>query len=238
MSEKPALQCTIVPVTPFRQNCSIVWCTETQRGAVIDPGGETEILIDNIGAHNIVIEKILITHGHLDHAGGAADLAEHFKVPIEGPQRADQFWIDAIAGQSEKYGLSGRPFTPDRWLEDGDSVTVGAQKFGVVHCPGHTPGHLVFFHSGVQLAFVGDVLFRGSIGRSDLPHGDRATLVRSITTKLWPLGNDMVFVPGHGPTSTFGRERQSNPFVADRLTGIRSPEQNRHEDIDRPQDSA
>jgi glyoxylase-like metal-dependent hydrolase (beta-lactamase superfamily II) len=218
MTTEVPLQCAIVPVTPFQQNCSIVWCTATKRAAVVDPGGEIDRLLEAAAGQNVEIEKILVTHGHLDHAGGAAELAERLGIPIEGPQRADQFWIDGIPESGARYGFDGaRSFAPDRWLEDGEQVTIGQQTLDVIHCPGHTPGHLVFFHAPSRLAFVGDVLFQGSIGRTDFPRGDHAALIRSITTKLWPLGPDVAFVPGHGPYSTFGRERQTNPFVADRV---------------------
>jgi glyoxylase-like metal-dependent hydrolase (beta-lactamase superfamily II) len=213
-----ALRAGIVPVTPFQQNCSIVWCTKTMRGAVIDPGGEIERVLAAAASQDVAIEKVLVTHGHLDHAGAVADLAARLGVPVEGPQREDAFWIDIIAEQGQRYGMDWcRPFVPDRWLEDGDEVTLGEQLFEVRHCPGHTPGHVIFFNRDAALAFVGDVLFRGSVGRSDLPRGDSATLIRSITTRLWPLGDEVAFVPGHGPTSTFGAERRSNPFVADRV---------------------
>jgi len=206
----------IVPVTPFQQNCSILWCSETRRGAIVDPGGEADRLIEAVAGRDIAIEKILITHGHLDHAGAAAALAEHFAVPIEGPQREDSFWIDLIEAQGAKYGMPDcRRFEPDRWLEDGDTVTVGAQSFAVRHCPGHTPGHVVFVHETARLAFVGDVLFQGSVGRTDFPRGDPAALVRSVVTKLWPFGDDITFVPGHGPVSSFGQERRTNPYVSD-----------------------
>ncbi|MEJ0069980.1 MAG: MBL fold metallo-hydrolase [Pseudomonadota bacterium] len=210
----------IVPVTPFAQNCSIVWCTATMRGAVVDPGGEIDRLLETAAEHGVTLEKILVTHGHLDHAGATADLQARLGVPIEGPQREDAFWIDQLAEQGARYDMGWcRPFVPDRWLEDGDRVTVGAQTLEVLHCPGHTPGHIVFFHAGARLALVGDVLFQGSIGRTDFPRGDHATLLRSITTKLWPLGGDVTFVPGHGQLSTFGDERRSNPFVADAVLG-------------------
>jgi hydroxyacylglutathione hydrolase len=159
-----------------------------------------------------------VTHGHLDHAGAAAALAEELGIPIEGPEREDQFWIDRIAEAGARYGMAHcRPFVPDRWLEEGDAVEIGAQTLSVHHCPGHTPGHVVLHHAPSRLAFVGDVLFRGSVGRSDFPRGDAASLIRSITEKLWPLGDDVTFVPGHGPLSTFGQERRDNPFVADQV---------------------
>ncbi|HXY98665.1 MAG TPA: MBL fold metallo-hydrolase [Stellaceae bacterium] len=218
MAAQPPLQGVIIPVTPFQQNCSLVWCGQSRRAAVVDPGGEIDRILATAETQGVVIEKVLVTHGHLDHAGAAAALAEDLGIPIEGPQREDTFWIDRIADQGARYGMeSCRPFIPERWLEEGDSVTIGEETLSVRHCPGHTPGHVVFHHAGARLAFVGDVLFRGSIGRSDFPRGDHAALIRSITTKLWPLGNDVTFVPGHGPLSTFGRERLDNPFVADRV---------------------
>jgi hydroxyacylglutathione hydrolase len=216
------LQGVIIPVTPFQQNCSLVWCNETRRAAVIDPGGEVDRILAAAEKESVVIEKILLTHGHLDHAGAAADLAEELGLPIEGPEREDRFWIDRIAEHGARYGMTHcRAFTPDRWLAEGDSVTIGKEVLAVRHCPGHTPGHVVFHHAPSRLAFVGDVLFRGSVGRSDLPRGDGALLIRSITEKLWPLGDDTTLVPGHGPLSTFGRERQDNPFVADRVLAAR-----------------
>jgi glyoxylase-like metal-dependent hydrolase (beta-lactamase superfamily II) len=188
------------------------------RGAVVDPGGEVDRLLAAAAAKGVKIEKILLTHAHLDHAGGAADLAEAAGVPIEGPHLEDSFLIETLAEQGARYGMTWcRPFSPSRWLEEGDSVTVGTQRFAVFHCPGHTPGHIIFFNQATRFAVVGDTLFRGSIGRTDLPRGDTATLLRSISTKLWPLGDDVVFLPGHGPGSTFGEERRSNPYVADHV---------------------
>jgi glyoxylase-like metal-dependent hydrolase (beta-lactamase superfamily II) len=215
-----SVDAVIIPVTPFQQNCSVAWDTATMRGAVIDPGGDLDRILAAAEEAGVTIEKILVTHGHLDHAGATAALAERLGVPVEGPQREDAFWIDQAAAQGARFGMDWcRPFTPDRWLEDGDMVTIGNETLRVVHCPGHTPGHVVFHHGPSRLAFVGDVLFRGSIGRTDFPRGDHAALIRSITTKLWPLGDDVTFVPGHGPLSTFGAERRSNPFVADRVLG-------------------
>jgi glyoxylase-like metal-dependent hydrolase (beta-lactamase superfamily II) len=206
----------VVPVTPLVQNCSILWCTATGDAAIVDPGGDAERLIAAVSGKKIKVTKILVTHGHLDHAGAAAELAGHFAVPIEGPQREDSFWIDQLEEQGRRYGMPDcKRFTPARWLEDGDTVTVGAQQFAVRHCPGHTPGHVVFVHENAAIAFVGDVLFQGSIGRTDFPRGDHEALIRSITTRLWPFGDDITFVPGHGPVSTFGEERRSNPYVAD-----------------------
>jgi glyoxylase-like metal-dependent hydrolase (beta-lactamase superfamily II) len=216
LSQNNDLKAVIETVTPFQQNCSIIWCGTTRRGAIIDPGGEIERLIESAARRDITVEKILITHAHLDHAGGAAALAAHYGVPIEGPHRADQMLIDAIEQQGARYGMPEcRHFTPDRWFEDGDTVTVGLQTFAIRHCPGHAPGHVVFVHEAARLAFIGDVLFHGSIGRTDLAGGDHDALIRSVVTKLWPFGDDITFVPGHGPVSSFGEERRTNPFVGD-----------------------
>lgn len=211
---------TIVPVTPFQQNCSVIWCETTKKGAVVDPGGDLERILSAVDAAGATVEKILLTHGHLDHAGGASELASQLAVPIEGPQRADKVWIDAMPQQSAMFGVPPLPpFAPDRWLEGGEQVGFGDVTLDVRHCPGHTPGHIIFFHQPSRLALVGDVLFAGSIGRTDFPMGDHHTLIRSIRGQLWPLGSDVTFVPGHGPQSTFGAERQRNPFVADGVRG-------------------
>ncbi|MDP1610864.1 MAG: MBL fold metallo-hydrolase [Sulfuritalea sp.] len=206
----------IIPVTPFEQNCTLIWCTKTMQGAIVDPGGDLDRLIDTAAGLGVSIEKILLTHGHIDHAGGAGELAQRLGVPIEGPQHEDSFWIDQLVAQSHSFGFpSARPFTPTRWLEDGDTVTVGKETLRVLHTPGHTPGHVVFFHAPSKLALVGDVLFAGSVGRTDFPRGSHAALMDSIKRKLWPLGDDVEFISGHGPMSTFGEERRSNPFVGD-----------------------
>ena len=190
------------------------------RGAFVDPGGEVDRLLEAAAQHQVDIQKILITHGHIDHAGGAAALAERTGVAIEGPHPDDAFWIDSIESDGPNWGLpDARCFSPSRWLYDQDRVEVGNLSFEVYHCPGHTPGHVVFFNRESNLASVGDVLFNGSIGRTDFPKGDHATLIRSITEKLWPLGDEVTFIPGHGPVSTFGEERQNNPFVSDRVLG-------------------
>lgn len=211
-----ALNYSIVPVTPFEQNCTLLWCDETLRGAVVDPGGDLPRILAAIDETGIEIERILITHGHIDHAGGVADLAERLSVPVEGPQIEDRFWLDGMPRQAQLYGFPDvRSFTPDRWLEDGQSVLFGNIEMQVLHCPGHTPGHVVFACIAARLAMVGDVLFRGSVGRTDFPRGDFDTLLASIRGKLWPLGDDMCFIPGHGPMSTFGEERQHNPFCGD-----------------------
>jgi hydroxyacylglutathione hydrolase len=212
------MRAAVIPVTPLQQNCSLVWCEATMKAAFVDPGGEVDRLKAAADEAGVTLEKILVTHGHLDHAGAVADLAEEFGLPIEGPHRDDKFWIDQLPAQGREYGFGDlRAFTPDRWLDQGDTCTVGKQTFDVLHCPGHTPGHVVFFHASERVAFVGDVLFQGSIGRSDFPRGDFDTLIRSIRENLFPLGDDVTFVPGHGPLSTFGHERETNPYAADRL---------------------
>ncbi len=210
------MKLAVIPVTPFQQNCSLVVCAATNRAAFVDPGGEVPRLLAALEKSGATLEKILVTHGHVDHCGGVAELAERTGVPIEGPQREDAFWIDQLGEAGRGFGIAGaRVFTPGRWLEDGDTVTVGDLRLAVRHCPGHTPGHVVFVAPERRIAFVGDVLFQGSIGRTDFPRGDFDTLVRSITQRLWPLGDDVQFVPGHGPMSTFGDERRTNPFVGD-----------------------
>ena len=213
---EPPIRALVVPVTPLRQNCTIVWCVKTLKAAVIDPGGDVPRLLEVLRQKGLTLEKIWITHGHLDHAGGTATLQAASGAKIEGPHPADQFLIDDIAQSGAKYGMSdARPFTPDRWLDDGDRVTLGETELEVYHCPGHTPGHVVFFHRQARFAQVGDVLFAGSIGRTDFPRGNYADLIASITEKLWPLGEDVTFVPGHEQLSTFGAERRTNPFVSD-----------------------
>jgi glyoxylase-like metal-dependent hydrolase (beta-lactamase superfamily II) len=208
----------VVPVTAFQQNCSVLWCERTRRAAIVDPGGDLERVLKVIELHGLTLEKILITHAHLDHAGATAELARRYSLPIEGPHPGDQFWIDQMPAQAKMFGFPPcEAFAPTRWLQQGDQVTVGDLEFEVRHCPGHTPGHVVFFHSDSRFAIVGDVLFAGSIGRTDFPRGNHADLIRSIRENLFPLGDDVTFLPGHGPTSTFGAERRSNPFVADAL---------------------
>ncbi len=207
----------IIPVTPFQQNCSLLICEQTRRAAVVDPGGDLDRILDTVKRAGVTLEKILLTHGHLDHCGGTAELRRTLDLPVEGPQIEDKFWIDQLPQQGTRFGFPHlESFTPDRWLAGGDTVTVGGITLQVRYCPGHTPGHVVFFSPEHRLALVGDVLFRGSIGRTDFPRGDHGTLIRSITSELWPLGDDVAFVPGHGPMSTFGEERRSNPYVSDR----------------------
>lgn len=208
------LNYTIIPVTAFQQNCSLLWCDQTQQAAVIDPGGDLEVVLAEVQRRGLTLGQIWLTHAHIDHAGGTAELAAQLTLPIIGPHPADQFWIDGLAEQSRMFGFPpAQPFTPTRWLADGNTVTVGHCTLQVRHCPGHTPGHVVFYSPEIKRAFVGDVLFAGSIGRTDFPQGDHDTLIASIVERLWPMGNDTVFIPGHGPESTFGRERQSNPHV-------------------------
>ena len=211
------LKFKFIPVTPFEQNCTLLWCDGTRRAAVVDPGGDVERIFQAIERLDLRVEKILITHGHIDHAGGAAELAERLAVPIEGPHEEDRFWIDGMPQQALTFGFPNvRAFTPARWLKQGDRVQVGNLELQVLHCPGHTPGHVVFFDDEAKLALVGDVLFRGSIGRTDFPKGDFDALIGSIRQKLWPLGDDVAFISGHGPMSTFGDERSDNPFCGDR----------------------
>lgn len=210
----------IVPVTPFQQNCSILVCEATRRAALVDPGGEVDRLADALQQLDVTLEKVLLTHGHLDHCAASEEVRQRFGVPIEGPHRDDQFWLERLPEACAQMGFPPAvAFAPDRWLDDGDQVTVGNEMLEVIHCPGHTPGHVVFFHRALRLALVGDVLFKGSIGRTDFPRGNHDDLIRSIREKLWPLGDDVAFVPGHGPMSTFGDERRSNPFVADQRFG-------------------
>lgn len=214
---QPPLKVAIIPVTPLQQNCTLVWCTKTMRGAFIDAGGDLPLLRQAIAKTGVKIEKLLVTHGHIDHCGSTGIFARELGVPIEGPEEADRFWIARLGDDGGKYGITGELFEPNRWLHDGDTVTIGDCVLDVIHCPGHTPGHVVFFHAPSRFAIVGDVLFQGSIGRTDFPLGNHQQLIDSITQKLWPLGNDITFVPGHGPVSTFGRERQTNAYVSDTM---------------------
>ncbi len=214
-----ALQFLIVPVTAFQQNCSLVWDAHG-RAALIDPGGDVPRLLAEVNRRGLTLTKILLTHAHLDHCAATAQLARERQLSVEGPGREDQFWIEALPAAAAQYGFPpAEPFEPDRWLEGGDTVSVGEETLEVLHCPGHTPGHVVFFHRPTRIAWVGDVLFAGSVGRTDFPRGDTQALIRSIRERLFPLGDDVRFVPGHGPMSSFGAERRTNPFVADRLFG-------------------
>ena len=203
-----------IPVTAFAQNCSLVWDDQTHQAAVIDPGGDLDRLLAEVEQRDLKLEQIWLTHAHIDHAGGTGELAQRLGLPIVGPHRGDQFWIDGLPQQSAMFGFPpAQAFTPTRWLDDGDTVQLGSHVLQVRHCPGHTPGHVVFHSPELQRAFVGDVLFAGSIGRTDFPQGNHAQLIESITQRLWPMGDETVFIPGHGPESSFGRERRSNPYV-------------------------
>jgi hydroxyacylglutathione hydrolase len=209
----------LIPVTPYQQNCSLIWCEETRIAALIDPGGEVDRLLHEIEKEHLQLKTILLTHGHLDHVGGAHQLAEQCGVPIQGPHPDDAFLLDALPAQAEMFGFPpAQAFRPDQWLLESQKVQIGHITLDVVHCPGHTPGHIALIDSVSRIAFVGDVLFAGSIGRTDFPRGNHADLLHSIRNKLFPLGDDIQFVPGHGPMSTFGHERISNPFVGERLT--------------------
>ncbi|MEW6646420.1 MAG: MBL fold metallo-hydrolase [Pseudomonadota bacterium] len=206
----------VIPVTAFQQNCSLVWDEQTMQGALVDPGGDEERLLAAARQAGVTLTRLLLTHGHLDHVGAARILADRLGIPVEGPQEEDRFWLEKLPEQAAMFGFPDTAaFLPDRWLNDGDTVQVGTLSLDVIHCPGHTPGHVVFYQPAAQIAFVGDVLFKGSIGRTDFPRGDHDALIRAIRTRLFPLGDDVTFIPGHGPLSTFGRERLGNPFVAD-----------------------
>ena len=210
------LQAVLIPVTAFEQNCTLLWCTRTMKGALVDAGGDLPKLKAEVARRGVILEKLLVTHGHIDHCGQTGILAAELGLPIDGPQEGDRFWIEGLDDSGMRFGLEGQSFEPTRWLHDGDKVTVGDLTLDVVHCPGHTPGHVVFVHAPSKLAIVGDVLFAGSIGRTDFPQGNHQQLLASITGKLWPLGKDITFIPGHGPCSTFGHEMLTNPFVGGR----------------------
>jgi len=209
------IQALVNPVTPFAQNAPIIFCSETNKCAFVDPGGDADFLLQIAKENNLIPEKILLTHGHADHAGAAMEIAQILNIKIEGPHKEDKFLLDSLQSQGEMFGMQARNCVPNKWLEDGDTVTVGNSMLDVIFTPGHTPGHVIFFSNDSNLALVGDVIFRGSIGRTDLPRGNHQDLINSISKKLWPLGNDVEFICGHGPNSTFGNERASNPFVSD-----------------------
>ena len=203
-----------IPVTSYQQNCSLIWCEETGDAALIDPGGDEQTLINEVSNNKLNLVKVLLTHGHLDHVGGAVNIANHYKVPIIGPHQDDEFWLEWIPGQAEMFGFPpAESFTPDQWLKEGDQVTVGNVSLDVIHCPGHTPGHVVLFEAESKTLFAGDILFKGSIGRTDFPRGNHGDLISAIKNKLFPLGDDVIVVPGHGPNTTIGAERVSNPFL-------------------------
>ncbi len=215
---QPRLNVRIIPVTPLQQNCSLIWDNETKEAVFVDPGGDVEQLEGALQHFGLTLKEMWLTHGHLDHAGGAQTLRETTGAPVIGPHRDDQFWLDGIEEQARQYGIPGlRSVVPDRYLTEDDTLSIAGLDFSIAHCPGHTPGHVVIYNREAKLAFVGDVLFQGSIGRTDFPRGNHQDLLDSITQKLWPLGDEMRFVPGHGPMSTFGQERRTNQFVADHL---------------------
>lgn len=208
------LKYRVTPVTNYQQNCSLVWCSTTNSAALIDPGGDIELLLGAVEEEGVELEKILLTHGHLDHVGGARRIAGQLSIPIIGPHQADAFWLERLPDQARMFGFAPiEPFMPDQWLVEGEQVSVGDELFSVLHCPGHTPGHIVFYNATSQIAFVGDVLFQNSVGRSDFPMGNHADLISSIKEKLLPLGDGVRFIPGHGPSSTFGAERCNNPYL-------------------------
>ncbi len=210
------MEISVIPVTAFQQNCSIIHCTQTGKGAVVDPGGDLDLILAEVAKEGVTIEQILLTHAHIDHAGATSDLAKELGVPIIGPHREDEFLIHALAMQGQMFGIPhAAPFVPDRWLDQGDTVSVGAETFEVRHCPGHTPGHVVFYNAAHKFVIVGDVVFHGSIGRTDLPRGDAQTLLSSIKTQILSLPDDVTFLPGHGPTSTIGEQRRINPYLRD-----------------------
>jgi glyoxylase-like metal-dependent hydrolase (beta-lactamase superfamily II) len=210
------LKVGVIPVTPFEQNCAVLWDDTSKQAVVVDPGGDVDRILAAIAQADVSVERIWLTHGHLDHAGGAAELQERLGgIPIEGPDQRDEFLLQGLAEQGRAYGFAMRNVTPDRWLNEGDTVAIGDHRFGVLHCPGHTPGHVVFVNHAARFALMGDVLFQGSIGRTDFAYGDHAALIRAITGKLLPLGDDISFLCGHGPGSSIGAERRSNPFLRD-----------------------
>lgn len=214
------LRYQVIPVTPFEQNCTLLWCDVTHEAAVVDPGGDLDRILEAARLKGVQIKKILLTHGHIDHAGGAGQLARQLNLPIEGPHQGDDYWISGLPQQAQMFRFApALPFEPTRWLNEGDVVEVGNERLEVLHCPGHTPGHVAFYSRILAMALVGDVLFAGSIGRTDFPGGNHQQLINSIRQKLFPLGDDVIFIPGHGPTSTMGEERASNPFVADKRFG-------------------
>jgi glyoxylase-like metal-dependent hydrolase (beta-lactamase superfamily II) len=214
------LKTLIQPVTPFQQNASIVFCSETKKCAIVDPGGDIELLLNIAKDNNLIPDKVLLTHGHIDHAGGATELSEILNIKIHGPHKADKFLLDELQRQGEMFGLPSKNCNPDSWLDEGDIIEIGNEILEIYFCPGHTPGHIIFFNKENKLALVGDVLFNGSIGRTDLPGGNFEELINSVKNKLWPLGKDVDFIPGHGPVSTFEAERKSNPFVSDQALGL------------------
>ena len=214
------IKALITPVTPFQQNAPILYCEDSKKCAFVDPGGDLDILLGAAKDHNLIPEKIFLTHGHADHAGAAMELSSMLSIEIEGPHKEDAFLLDSLESQGKMFGFQAQNCIPNRWLEDGDEVKLGGETLQVIFCPGHTPGHIIFFHAPSNLAAVGDVIFQGSIGRTDLPRGNHQDLIKSITQKLWPLGEEVLFISGHGPVSTFGQERKNNAFVSDAVLSI------------------
>ena len=230
---KPKLEIRVIPTTPLQQNTSLIWSIESKEGVFVDPGGDIDKLMGAAKEFGVKIVGVWLTHGHMDHAGAAAAVKERTGCEIIGPHKDDQWLLDEIESSGQRYGITdGKNVTPDRYLDDGDELELDGVKFGVAHTPGHTPGQVVIYNESGALAFVGDVLFRGSIGRTDFPRGNHTQLIDSITSKLWPLGPEIRFIPGHGPMSTFGQERQDNPFVADALTGYAGAEKQAASEID------
>lgn len=210
-----SLKFIIIPVTSYQQNCTLLICEKTNKAAIVDPGGDIKTILEKVESEGAILESILVTHGHLDHVGGVAELAKKISLPINGPQKDDKFWLDAFPAQIQTFGFpTSESFIPNCWLNDGDTVNIGEQTLKVIHCPGHTPGHIIFFHEASKLALVGDVLFKESIGRTDFPKGNFDTLINSIKNKLWPLGKEVRFIPGHGSMSSFGHEMKFNPYVS------------------------
>jgi|TARA_B100000780_G_scaffold26034_1_gene16485 glyoxylase-like metal-dependent hydrolase (beta-lactamase superfamily II) len=214
------IKALITPVTPFQQNAPILYCEDSKKCAFVDPGGDLDILLGSAKDNNLIPEKIFLTHGHADHAGAAMELSSMLSIEIEGPHKEDAFLLDSLESQGKMFGFQAQNCIPNRWLEDGDEVKLGGETLQVIFCPGHTPGHIIFFHAPSNLAAVGDVIFQGSIGRTDLPRGNHQDLINSITQKLWPLGEEVLFISGHGPVSTFGQERKNNAFVSDAVLSI------------------
>lgn len=210
---------SILPVTPYQQNCCLIWCETTGKAALVDPGGDLERLMKEVETRQVRLENVLLTHGHVDHVGAASEISRQMGIPILGPHPGDAYWLERLPIQAQMFGFPpASAFTPDQWLEDGDRLQIGEVVLDVIHCPGHTPGHVVFVDISNRMAWVGDVLFAGSIGRTDFPGGNFQALLHGIRSKLFPLGDDIRFVPGHGPMGTFGQERLSNPYVGDQAS--------------------